>query len=464
MAGLLLTLALILILGQGVREVADPKVTGGFLESGKLAKDMQLKKTEVQQFLSDYGATRGQDGLDDGIAEAESNADAFREDVRNLNAILTAGGDREGVELCRKASESFEEFFKVGLQMANLYAREGTTAGNHFMPTFDAQSIEISDILEQVNDRYGAKVETNLAEIDHRINAMMSAIMLVSILAALAAGAFLIWVIPTTLHTLRDVVNVLSESSNGIHAASSQVAAASQSLAQGASEQAASVEEMRSMSEELSHVTQTNANQTDEAASRMRETDLHVQRSTDTAHAMGKAMHDLSDAADQTSRIIRTIDEIAFQTNLLALNAAVEAARAGESGKGFAVVAEEVRSLALRSAEAAKSTSALIEQTQKRVQTGVKSASELTAALEHVSDSSSKVATIIAEIAVKIGSQAQAVAQLSHSLAQIDQVGQHNAANSEEGAAAAEEMNGQAEQLKDTTESLSRLAGLPGRL
>src|SRR5690606_549888 len=154
-------------------------------------------------------------------------------------------------------------------------------------------------------------------------------------------------------------------------------------------------------------------------------------------------------SADQTAKIVKTIDEIAFQTNLLALNAAVEAARAGDAGKGFAVVAEEVRSLAQRSAEAAKSTAELIEGSVKNAEAGVRLSDEVARQLGDIVAGAEKVSDIVAEIAAASAEQAKGIGQINGAISQINQITQQNAANSEQSAAAAEELSAQAGQLAD---------------
>jgi len=170
-------------------------------------------------------------------------------------------------------------------------------------------------------------------------------------------------------------------------------------------------------------------------------------------------MEDISKASDETSKIIKTIDEIAFQTNLLALNAAVEAARAGEAGAGFAVVANEVRNLAMRAAEAAKSTSGLIEGTVKKVREGSELVERTNTAFAEVSKSAARVAGLVSEIAAASGEQAQGIGQINKAVSEMERVTQQSAANAEESAAAGEELTAQAGQLKRYVADLDSLIG-----
>jgi methyl-accepting chemotaxis protein len=253
------------------------------------------------------------------------------------------------------------------------------------------------------------------------------------------------------------IVESLLSGSDQVAGAAGQVSSTSQSLAQGASEQASSIEEISSSLEEMAAMTQQNADNSRTATTLVGETNRTVHTADTSAADMQTAMGSIKSASDQTSKIIKTIDEIAFQTNLLALNAAVEAARAGEAGKGFAVVAEEVRNLAMRSAEAAKNTSSLIEDTLARVDGGVEVVSGLKSALGGVTASATKVSSLIEEIAAASGEQAQGIGQVNQAIAQMDKVTQSNAAAAEEGAAAAEQLSGQAEALGGTIKQLLTL-------
>jgi methyl-accepting chemotaxis protein len=170
-------------------------------------------------------------------------------------------------------------------------------------------------------------------------------------------------------------------------------------------------------------------------------------------------MQEISQASEETSKIIKTIDEIAFQTNLLALNAAVEAARAGEAGAGFAVVADEVRNLAMRSAQAAKSTSELIEGTVKKVKGGSEIVSRTNTAFEEVARSTAKASELIGEIAVASREQAQGIGQVNSAVSEMDKVTQHTAATAEETASASEQLSAQAEQMKSMVSQIVAMAG-----
>jgi len=169
---------------------------------------------------------------------------------------------------------------------------------------------------------------------------------------------------------------------------------------------------------------------------------------------MKDAIGRIKSSADQTNKILKTIDEIAFQTNLLALNAAVEAARAGEAGKGFAVVADEVRSLAQRSADAARNTAAMVEEGVLSANNGVEITDRVAKALTEISDGSRKVNDLVAEIAVASSEQASGVEQINTAIILLDQVTQSTAANSQESASASQEMNAQADTLLDMVSEL----------
>ena len=174
---------------------------------------------------------------------------------------------------------------------------------------------------------------------------------------------------------------------------------------------------------------------------------------------MAGAVAEITRSSEETGKIIRTIDEIAFQTNLLALNAAVEAARAGEAGAGFAVVADEVRNLAMRAADAAKNTSNLIENTIGAVRKGNELTNATQEAFKENAAISQKISQLVDEIASASVEQAQGVSQVGRAVTEMDKITQQAAANAEESAAAAEELNAQAEQMKGYVGALVKMVG-----
>ncbi|MBW8038788.1 MAG: hypothetical protein FVQ85_02175 [Planctomycetes bacterium] len=284
----------------------------------------------------------------------------------------------------------------------------------------------------------------------------MIAIVISSVVAGLLIGIFLTRSITKVLNR---IVAALTEGSEQVTSASGQVSSASQSLAEGSTEQAAGLEETSSSLEEMSSMTKQNADNAQQANTLASE----ARKAADTgAEAMGKmntAIQDIQKSSDETAKIIKVIDEIAFQTNLLALNAAVEAARAGEAGKGFAVVAEEVRNLAMRSAEAAKNTSAMIEESVKNSKNGVDIANEVGKVLDEIVQGIGKTTDLVGEIAAASAEQAQGIDQVNTAVAQMDKVTQQNAANAEESASAAEELSAQAEQMNQIVGELEALVG-----
>jgi len=261
---------------------------------------------------------------------------------------------------------------------------------------------------------------------------------------------------------LKRVIAGMKEGTDMVASVSVQVSSSSQNLADGASTQAAGIEEASSSVEEMASMTRQNADNAGQANSMMADTRKVVDTANRSMTELTDAMQDISAASEETAKIIKTIDEIAFQTNLLALNAAVEAARAGEAGAGFAVVADEVRNLAIRAAEAAKNTANLIEGTVKRIKHGSEIVSKANEAFSTVAQGAKKVGELVEEISAASSEQAQGVEQINRAIAEMEKVIQTNASGAEESASAAEEMTAQAEQMKVYVADLVKIVGGTG--
>ena len=258
---------------------------------------------------------------------------------------------------------------------------------------------------------------------------------------------------------LNRVIQDLTESEQRVSSACGQVSGASESVAQNASQQAAAIEETSSSMEEMASMTKMNAQHAGEADTLMKSTRQVLEEVKKLMQEVTASMGKISQASEQTSKIVKTIDEIAFQTNLLALNAAVEAARAGESGKGFAVVANEVRNLAGRAANAARETADLIEGIGGQIGEGAAQVGKTGEAFSEVADSVAQASDLVGDIAAASKEQAEGIGEVNKAIGEMDSVAQQNAANAEETTSAAEEMNAQAEKLREMIEELMEIVG-----
>ncbi|HKP98361.1 MAG TPA: methyl-accepting chemotaxis protein [Fibrobacteria bacterium] len=332
----------------------------------------------------------------------------------------------------------------VRVAIADLMTKEACVNCHNSHPESPKKDWKLGDVrgILEVDKPLGRQLASS--------RAMFGKILMI-LIGSLAIMMFLVvWLTRVAVvKPLLACANNLHDSSERVSSASGQIAQSSRQMAEGASEQASSLEETSASLEEMSSMTKQNSDNAKQADATAKSTREAVEKSRDAMTRMSEAIRLIKDSSVQTAKIVKTIDEIAFQTNLLALNAAVEAARAGDAGKGFAVVAEEVRNLAQRSAEAAKTTTSLIEDSNKNAENGVSVSIEVAAMLTHIVDSVHKLSRLIGEVSGGSAEQAKGIGQINTAIAEMDKQTQSNAANAEESAASSGELSGQANELND---------------
>jgi methyl-accepting chemotaxis protein len=375
--------------------------------------------------------------------------------IRDLRPKISVAKALEELDACQKSVETY---------------RTGTAEAKAALVAL----AEATKLRLQVGDSLGAEAEAIMTGSGERAKTMAIAssesLILSTHVVTLGLGTVILlgaglafFITRGTNRTLRSVADSIGGGADQTAAAAAQVSESSQSLAEGASEQAASLEETGASLEEMAAMTRRNAESAAQAKGLASQTRAAADSGAAEMAAMKAAVDAIQASSGEISKIIKTIDEIAFQTNILALNAAVEAARAGEAGAGFAVVAEEVRNLAQRSAEAARETAGKIENSILRSQHGVDISDKVGRSFGEIVEKTRRVDELVAEIATACQEQTQGISQVNLAVSQMDKVTQSNASNAEETAAAAEELNAQAATLQDATAELRRLVGGRGK-
>jgi len=426
----------------------------------KLGIDMHERhdKITIMNDIIDLGnnmriqAYKSQALRDPAIMEAgQANFQKIDAKFADIRKITRLNADLARLDKIQEAGAGYHESmdqFLTGWHKLQEIGKQREIIGNQMIDGTKVLQEAAAAATEEIADRAATDLST------------ASTTMIIGLVTAFVVGTLLAFFIARgIISILKRITSQIDEGSDQVASASGQVSSSSQSLAEGASEQAASIEETSSSLEEMSSMTKQNADNATEAKNKMAEARGIVEKVDKHMGDMATAIQDITKSSEETGKIIKTIDEIAFQTNLLALNAAVEAARAGEAGAGFAVVADEVRNLAMRAAEAAKNTADLIENTIKSVKNGNELTEMTQTAFKENIEISAKVGELVDEIAAASQEQAKGIDQVNIAVGQMDKVTQQNAANAEESASAAEEMNAQAEQMKSAVGELMKMVG-----
>ncbi|MBU2503324.1 hypothetical protein KJ682_18490 [bacterium] len=433
---------------------------------GDLANELKLALANTRILVEEIVQTTDPRELD----AIRSEFDAEVEHFDLLAGLIREGGQFEGrpivptdnpriVAAIGEMEAGHEEFQAVVADFlsSHLAMIEAHVAAAAAMEGLDSATDQAGGMLERVEDLAGANMARARGSGQAAIRMSVTWI-IVTLIGGVVLGLTLgILLTRSITRPINAIIRSLTGGANQVDSASDQVSQSSQLMATGAAQQAASLEETAAALREMTAGARKSAEVTRKASARATAAGESAAAGRKAMNDMNRAIESIQDSANQTAKIIKTIDEIAFQTNLLALNAAVEAARAGDAGKGFAVVAEEVRNLAQRSAQAASTTTELIQGSRENAENGVTISREAAAILETIVDGVQEVTGYMAEISRDSEEQVRRIEQINTAVDEIDAATQSSAASSEETAAASQELSSQAKEMKQAVGTLDGL-------
>ncbi len=450
-----MVLSTVLSLTQALSANSTLRVTSAVLRAVELG---QAAETAFQQTIKTFNdAVLMQDpaGLESAAKLGKQSSDALRAVVA-IEALAEQRRQETG-----RLAESIDRF------IGDASAAYGQVIGNTTMaPELQDRARELTARTDTLSGALKGMKEQSSADLSAQLTSLAAKWRIQSWWAIgvfsctlIIAATFAFFVMRSTTRTLRASLATLTEGAREVVLASGRMASSAKSLSQGSTQQAASIEETSASMEEMASMTRRNAENSRTTAELMLEVEKAVGASNTALHLMVGSMTGITESSSKVAKIIKAIDEIAFQTNILALNAAVEAARAGEAGMGFSVVAEEVRNLAQRSAQAAKDTALLIEESIAKSQAGSQRVGEVAASIAAITKSAVDVKRLVDAISEASHQQSRGIEQVSQAIAQMEKITQNTAATAEESAAASEELNSQAELSMSVVGGVEALVG-----
>jgi len=418
------------------------------------AKTMQRSVIEVWQFMTDISATRGQDGLDDGLKEAAKSREVFLAELKGFKAIATAEQDDKRLALADSCGKAFSVYYDAGLVMAKAYIQDGTSAGNQHMKAFDDAAEKLAKSLDPLVEEEDKQLSAAFAGVKGSLQTFSRWVLVTGAFSILGGIVSLAIALRSINRPLQDAIGLLQAQSEALAHAATSVTHSSHVIAQKAQSQEASLEETSSALQQLSATTQRNIEGADRLDTLAKQARSTAEGANQEVEQMSVAMGAIKGSSNEIAHIVKSINEIAFQTNILALNAAVEAARAGEAGAGFAVVAEEVRNLARRSSEAATETSQKISKAIDISQHGVNYSEDVSKSLGDIVGEARDLDELSGAVRQASSEQSEGIVHITKAMHEIELATSANAQEAEANSKVAEELHDHAEQLRQSIESL----------
>jgi methyl-accepting chemotaxis protein len=458
---LIMTLALGLASLHSINQLADrlDTATRKTARRMKLAAMIGAASADMlagQRGMIAYGYGKSNEGIESSKALFDSADVRWQKSMDEFRPLIATA---EGREIINRLQDGLNSWRALGADLKRLVDQgdaEGALklAKAKGLPVYQESSRETTR-LGAIQDEILARDTEAAANLT--TTGQWTAIVLLGL--SLGVGVVVFVIVRHTNGVLQKAASRLSQTAERVASAAVQISSSSQELSQGVAEQAASITETSASSEEITIMTRRTADHSREATDLMDQTSKVVADANQTLGLMQASMRDINTSSDKIGEIIKVIDGIAFQTNILALNAAVEAARAGDAGMGFAVVADEVRNLAQRSAQAAKDTAGLIEESITKSGEGRTKLDQLATAIREITERADKVKTLIKDVNVGSEEQARGVEQIARAMTQMEQVTQSSAASAENAASAGESMSAQAMNMRRVVDELEQMVG-----